>query len=147
MKTLTVILSFAALLLVGCGPSKWAQMEEVEAWQLVVPNHDTERGEPLFLFFKNKEPRTIKSAIINGILMGEFAEGDGIDGRFTDLIYEISEKQYKRTRNIYGYYTLVQWVLIKIQVDVVSGKSRRQHFFKETWIAPIHGRATARFEI
>jgi hypothetical protein len=142
-------LFFLLVTLTGCVTNKYALLREVGPELLIVPTHDTRRGTNLFLIIKNVEHGTVKAVVLNGIKMGKLAAGDAIEGRFTDLIYEISEKLYQAERDPLNWsdQTLVTYYKIRIQVDLIEGKSNRPHFTREVWISRSPGRGTAMFEI
>lgn len=134
----------------GCGVSYKLQTTPPLAQQLVVPRYFD--GEDIFLTIKNTEGGTTKRVRLYGVLLGEFRGGEGLDGRFTRLIYKLAERKYEK--RWYDRWsndrTTIELIKIHLEVDLIEGKSRfpSHYITREQWITTWpEGRSTAKFEI
>ncbi len=152
-----ILIFVTFLLLVGCATNYQIipvatepPTNELEGVRyLLVPAQDTKKGTSMFLDIKNIEQGTIKSVSINGIKIGNFAAGEGLYMRFTNLIYSLSEKKWdRRWDRVYGAYRTICLIHVIIHVDLISGKSRNPHWSKDFWISEDNiGHGTIRISI
>src|SRR3989339_285788 len=140
LKMLLIVLS--GILLIGCGQTNYVINPictpdiSGDAKCLLVLLQDTRDGLDIYLDIQNVEDGTVKTVSINGIKIKDFAGGERLNMRFTNLIYKLAEI---RDRRIYDYrYNARQFIFqvrVIIQIDLISGKSHnKRHWSKDYWL-------------